>query len=128
MVAGRVLRPVPLRGCLPCGRPGRLHSVLGEVERFMLVPATGWIFLPTSLHLDRSWPHFLCRFETWLCMKVDRPCLVTRLICGRARSHETLIVPSVLSFEVPEVFLAVSLPIVIELSHHKRGGRYRGAQ
>ena len=48
-------------------------------------------------------------------MKVDRPCLVTRLICGRARSHETLIVPSVLSFEVPEVFLAVSLPIVIEL-------------
>ena len=32
MVAGRVLRPVPLRGCLPCGRPGRLHSVLGEVR------------------------------------------------------------------------------------------------
>ena len=48
-------------------------------------------------------------------MKVVRPCLVTRLICGRARSHETLIVPSVLSFEVPEVFRAVSLPIVIEL-------------
>ena len=104
--------------CLLLSSPLDLHDHFAQqfpVERFMLVPATGWIFLPTSLHLDRSWPHFLCRFETWLCMKVDRPCLVTRLICGRARSHETLIVPSVLSFEVPEVFLAVSLPIVIEL-------------
>jgi hypothetical protein len=104
--------------CLLLSSPLDLHDHFAQqfpVERFMLVPATGWIFLPTSLHLDRSWPHFLCRFETWLCMKVVRPCLVTRLICGRARSHETLIVPSVLSFEVPEVFRAVSLPIVIEL-------------
>ena len=55
--------------CLLLSSPLDLHDHFAQqfpVERFMLVPATGWIFLPTSLHLDRSWPHFLCRFETWL--------------------------------------------------------------
>ena len=33
-VAGRVLRPVPLRGRLPRGRPRRLHRVVGEVGYF----------------------------------------------------------------------------------------------